>query len=149
MVVGRDDQRDVFLIAGVDDVQRCLVVALSFAAVFVQDQQVLAADFVQVRLPPFPVQGAQAGVDLQQAGVHTVVACVCQGVDDLRHGVGLARAGAAEKHQPHTLCFHFFEVGYIVLTDIRQDGVIPVVMGKVTVAQAVCPQSHAAVFPFH
>ena len=137
------------LVAVADNVQHHLVVvvAFSFAAVFIEGQQVFAEELVQVVPFPFVAEGAQLGQDVAEAGEEAVVACVRQGVDDLGRGIAFAGAGAPKVHDAHALFFHFLVVVYVLQARIGDERVLSVVVGKVPVAHSVQPaEGLAAVF---
>ena len=107
MVGGGDQHGDVALVAVADNVQYHLVVVIpfSFAAVFIEGQQVFAEELVQVVPFAFVAEGAQLDQDIAEAGEEAVVAGIRQGVDDLGCGIAFAGAGAPKYMMPMPISF--------------------------------------------
>ena len=91
----------------------------------------MAADFVNVLQPPFPVHGQQFQHNVQQAYQQAVVALVAKGVHDFRGGEGFAGAGDAHQEQAFAFCFHLRKVFHVVFCVMGNAGTAAVVVGEV------------------
>ena len=87
MVGGGDQHGDMALVAVADNVQHHLVVivSFSFAAVFIEGQQVFSEELVQIIPFAFVAEGAQFDQDVAETGEEAVVAGIRQGIDNAKN----------------------------------------------------------------